>query len=180
MSMRTTKLLIAAATTAVASGAEFAQPELAATDPQTQLLEQIAELRAEVGPTPAGLIEPLRALALLYEEGGDHALAIVALEEARRVTRVHHGLSSADEALLLRQQIRSEEALGLHERVWTLEQDMATIARQLSWANRRRSDFAAFPAQIRLARLLVEIAEVCGRPRPAKKRSSSASAPPRS
>jgi CRP/FNR family cyclic AMP-dependent transcriptional regulator len=40
----------------------------------------------------------------------------------------------------------------------------AMMARQLSWANRRRTDFAAFPAHIRLARLLVEIAEVCGRP----------------
>ncbi|GAA1625486.1 Crp/Fnr family transcriptional regulator [Actinoplanes couchii] len=43
---------------------------------------------------------------------------------------------------------------------------MATIARKLTWANRRRSDFAAFPAHIRLARLLVEIAAVCGRPAP--------------
>ncbi|GIF03409.1 Crp/Fnr family transcriptional regulator [Actinoplanes siamensis] len=43
---------------------------------------------------------------------------------------------------------------------------MATIARKLTWANRRRSDFAAFPAHIRLARLLVEIAEVCGRHHP--------------
>ena len=43
---------------------------------------------------------------------------------------------------------------------------MAMIARQLSWANRRRSDFAAFPAHIRLARLLTEVTEVCGRPRP--------------
>lgn len=41
----------------------------------------------------------------------------------------------------------------------------AMMARQLSWANRRRSDFAAFPAHIRLARLLVEIADVCGRRR---------------
>jgi CRP/FNR family cyclic AMP-dependent transcriptional regulator len=40
------------------------------------------------------------------------------------------------------------------------------MARQLRWANRRRVDFAAFPAHIRLARLLAEIAEVCGRPRP--------------
>jgi CRP/FNR family transcriptional regulator, cyclic AMP receptor protein len=42
----------------------------------------------------------------------------------------------------------------------------ATVARQLRWANRRRTDFAAFPAHIRLARLLVEIADMCGRPRP--------------
>jgi CRP-like cAMP-binding protein len=43
---------------------------------------------------------------------------------------------------------------------------MAVIARQLTWANRRRSDFAAFPAHIRLARLLIEITEVCGRELP--------------
>ena len=42
----------------------------------------------------------------------------------------------------------------------------AAVARQLKWANRRRSDFAAFPAHVRLARLLVEIADVCGRDRP--------------
>jgi CRP-like cAMP-binding protein len=42
----------------------------------------------------------------------------------------------------------------------------AAVARKLRWANRRRSDFAAFPAHIRLARLLAEIAEVCGRRRP--------------
>lgn len=40
----------------------------------------------------------------------------------------------------------------------------AMVARQLRWANRRRTDFAAFPAHIRLARLLVEIADACGRP----------------
>lgn len=42
----------------------------------------------------------------------------------------------------------------------------AMVARQLTWANRRRTDFAAFPAPIRLARLLIEIAEVCGQDRP--------------
>jgi len=42
----------------------------------------------------------------------------------------------------------------------------AAVARQLRWADRRRSDYAAFPAHIRLARLLTEIAEVCGRDRP--------------
>jgi hypothetical protein len=103
VSTRTAKLLVAAAL--LASGAAFAQPE------------------------PAS-VEPLRALALRYEEAGDHAAAIIALEEARYITRVHEGLSSANEALLLRQQIRSERALGGHERVWNFEQDMVTIARQ--------------------------------------------------
>lgn len=55
----------------------------------------------------------------------------------------------------------------LRRHPYASRQVMATIARQLTWANRRRSDFAAFPAHIRLARLLVEIAEVCGRPAPA-------------
>jgi hypothetical protein len=129
------KLLDAAAASAaafVASGAVFGQPDLgfATTDPQAELVERIAELRAEGGPTTAAVIEPLRALALQYQESGDHTLAIVALEEARHVTRVHQGLTSADEALLLRQQIRSEKARGADERVWNLEQDMVTIARQ--------------------------------------------------
>lgn len=39
---------------------------------------------------------------------------------------------------------------------------MAAVGRQLRWANRRRIDFAVFPAHIRLARVLAEIAEVCG------------------
>ena len=42
----------------------------------------------------------------------------------------------------------------------------AAVARQLRWANRRRTDFAAYPAHLRLARLLAEVAEVCGRPSP--------------
>ncbi|MFG2043317.1 Crp/Fnr family transcriptional regulator [Dactylosporangium sp. NPDC048998] len=40
----------------------------------------------------------------------------------------------------------------------------ASIADQLRWANRRRTDFAVYPAHVRLARLLVEVAELCGRP----------------
>lgn len=39
----------------------------------------------------------------------------------------------------------------------------ATVVAQLRWANRRRTDFAAYPAHVRLARLLVEIADACGR-----------------
>ncbi|GAA0503614.1 Crp/Fnr family transcriptional regulator [Paractinoplanes deccanensis] len=54
-----------------------------------------------------------------------------------------------------------EDFLRRHPEASTLV--MAMIARQLTWANRRRSDFAAFPAHIRLARLLVEIADACGR-----------------
>jgi hypothetical protein len=46
--------------------------------------------------------------------------------------RARRGLFSAsvDEAQLLRQQIRSEKALGHGERVWNLQQDLVAIARQ--------------------------------------------------
>jgi hypothetical protein len=131
MSTRPNRLLAAAAAAAAVSAGLLAQPELASIDSEQQLRRQIAELQTETGlARPAGLIDPLRALAVLHEEAGDHALAVAALEEARFVTRVHQGLASADEALLLRQQIRSEKALGNHERVWELEQDMVTMARQ--------------------------------------------------
>ena len=129
MSTQTHKLFVIAAATVV-SGGLFAQPERVSDDREQQLLEQIADLRTEGGPTPKELVEPLRALALLYEETRQPVAAIAALEEARHVTRVHQGLASADEALLLRQQVRNEKRIGLHERAWDLEQDMVTIARQ--------------------------------------------------
>src|SRR5262245_7542820 len=128
MSTRAPEMLVVA-TAVLASGVAFAQPG-PSTDREQELLARITALQAEGGPTPVGLIDPLRALALYYEENEDHVLAIATLEEARYVTRVHRGLTSADEALLLKQQIRNEEALGQHDRVWELEQDMVTIARQ--------------------------------------------------
>jgi hypothetical protein len=130
MSTRTDGLVVALAVTA-ASGALCAQPELFATsDAQAELIGRIATMRAAGGPTPVGIIDPLRDLASLYESADLHALAIVAIEEARYVTRVHQGLSSADEALLMQRQIRSEKALGNEESAWDLQQDLVTIARQ--------------------------------------------------
>jgi hypothetical protein len=128
----TIRLLVAAA--AVASGAALAQParERSPIEPQPRLLLQIDQLKAEDGPTAEALIEPLRALALRYQETDDHTLAVVALQEARQIMRMHRGLFSAsvDEAQLLRQQIRSEKALGNGGRAWNLQQDLLTIARQ--------------------------------------------------
>jgi hypothetical protein len=125
--------LVVVAAAAAGGGALSAQPELelrATTDAQIQLVDEIHRLRAEGGPAAESTIDPLRALALLQQEAGDDVLAIAVLEQARYVTRVRRGLASADEALLLQMQIRSEKALGLHEQVWDLEQDMLTIARQ--------------------------------------------------
>ena len=130
MSTPTIRLLVTAAAAAAVSGGLFAQPELASIAPEEQLRQQIAELRVETGlARPADLVDPLRALALRHQETDDHALASAILEEARYDHARPPGLASADEALLLKQQIRSEKALGNHERVWDLEQDMVTMAR---------------------------------------------------
>jgi hypothetical protein len=127
----TLKFLVVAA--AIACGTALAQtaPRFP-IDPEKRLLEQIDLLRRDDGVTAEELIEPLRALALQYQEAGDHALAVVALQEARQVMRANYGLSSAsvDDALVLHQEILSEKALGHHERVWTLQQDLLPIARQ--------------------------------------------------
>jgi CRP-like cAMP-binding protein len=38
------------------------------------------------------------------------------------------------------------------------------MGERLRWANLRRADFAAYPADVRLARVLLEIARTCGQP----------------
>src|SRR5262245_28751087 len=127
----TFEVLVVAA--AAACGAAFAQTAPGfPVNPEQRLLEQIDLLRREEGTNAEELIEPLRALAFQYQEAGDHALAVVALQEARQVMRANRGLSSAsiDDALLLHQQIVSEKALGHSERVWTLQQDLLPIARK--------------------------------------------------
>jgi CRP/FNR family transcriptional regulator, cyclic AMP receptor protein len=40
----------------------------------------------------------------------------------------------------------------------------AVMGERLRWANLRRADFAAYPAEVRLARILLEIARACGQP----------------
>jgi hypothetical protein len=132
MSAHAIKLLALAAALAL-SGAPFAQPRSnpKSLDPEEQLRQQITELQTETGlARPATLIGPLGALAMLQEEGGNHAMASATLEEARYVARIHNGLTSAEEALLLRQQVRNEKALGSDQRAWDLERDMVTMARQ--------------------------------------------------
>jgi len=39
----------------------------------------------------------------------------------------------------------------------------ATMSNRLRWANQRRADYTAYPAEVRLARVLVDLAGTCGR-----------------
>lgn len=126
------RVLVVAA--GAAFGAALAQParDLVPFEREQRLLDEIDELQDEGGLHAESLIEPLRALGVLYQEAGDHAPAVVALREARQILRANHGLfsSTVDEALLLRQQIRSEKALGRGEQAWNLQHDMIIIGRQ--------------------------------------------------
>ena len=68
MSTKTQRLLVIAAASGAVSGGLFAQPRPPSAE--EQLRQQIAELQTETGlARPAELLDPLRALAVLYEEG---------------------------------------------------------------------------------------------------------------
>src|SRR5688572_3401546 len=109
MSTPINRLLATAAAAVAISGGLFAQPEIAATNAQSQLTEQrqqaIAELEREVqaiesreGPNSAELIDPFSSLGSIYQEAGDHLLATAAIERARHVVRVNAGLYSLEQA----------------------------------------------------------------------------------
>lgn len=50
----------------------------------------------------------------------------------------------------------------LERRPHASQQITATVGERLRWANLRRSEFSAFPVHVRLARVLGDIAAVCG------------------
>ncbi|MBN1238280.1 MAG: hypothetical protein JXB36_07245 [Gammaproteobacteria bacterium] len=118
----------------VVPGGGFAQPdaERSPSDRQRALVEQIQEEQARNGARSADLVAPLTALGLFYQEQGDRALAAAALEQARQIIRVNQGLSSVEEAYVLRQLVRIEEARGNVEAAWELEQEVLALAAENS------------------------------------------------
>jgi hypothetical protein len=104
--------------------------DLASTDAELQAVEQIEEIVARAGSNSPESIEPLTNLGLLYQAAGDYVLAIAAFERARDIVRVNYGFSSSEEARLLRQLVRTEEARDNHARAWGWEQDLLTLIRQ--------------------------------------------------
>ena len=130
------RLLLLAAIASPCTG--FAQ-----RDPTDDLLgviaDRITEAQARGGPYSTELIDPLKSLSVLYEENGNHALASAVLEQAMQVIRANYGLRSLEQAPLLQQRIRSEEARGNFGAAWELEQDLLTLAR------RQPNDLSAAP-----------------------------------
>jgi hypothetical protein len=65
--------------------AALAQPAfepVANDEPQRQIVRQIRDVQSREGVNAEGLISPFTQLAALYEESGDHALALAAVDRA--------------------------------------------------------------------------------------------------
>jgi hypothetical protein len=132
VSIEVSRRLQAAAVALVAAGAcslaVFSQPVSdSAAARVRQLSERIEQEQSRNGPHSEGLIEPLTALALRYQEDGDRDLAAAAIEEATQVVRANYGLHSLEQAPLLEQAIRNEESRGDAETAWDLEQELLSL-----------------------------------------------------
>jgi hypothetical protein len=124
-------LKIAAAVAVLALPRIAAPLDVGAFDEQQrQILERIHEIQANGGPYAPSLLAELETLIVLYGESGDHALAVLAIEQALQVVRANSGLYSLDQVPLLWQRIRSEEARGNDAEVWDLEQKLLTLVRR--------------------------------------------------
>ena len=94
---------------------------------ERQVLEEIQEKREQDGPYSLDLIDPMTALAQLYQESGDRDLAAAAFAGALQVVRANYGLHSLEQIPLLRQAIDNEQARGDHTAAWDLEQELLTL-----------------------------------------------------
>jgi tetratricopeptide (TPR) repeat protein len=112
--------------------ASFSQAvlERAASDQQREIVEKIQQAQQQNGEQSADLIGPWTALGLLYQEEGDHHLAVAAIERARQTVRANYGLHSLDQAPLMWQMIHSEEATGDLAAARELEQELLTLAKR--------------------------------------------------
>lgn len=99
--------------------------ELVASDePQRQLVEQIRAIHARDGVYAEGLVGPFSELARSYEQSGDYAAAVAALDRAAQLIRVNRGVHSLDQGPLLQQAIRG----GGLTAAWDREADLLDLA----------------------------------------------------
>ena len=113
----------------IAPSTSFSQPASAfvADDEQRQLVDAINEIRSQEGPYSADLLDPFTALAVLYRESGDRALAAAATEQALQIVRANYGLRSLEQAPLLREQVLNAKDSGNAAAAWTLEQELLDL-----------------------------------------------------
>lgn len=126
--VRTTPLAAALTLAAIVTPCT-AQPAASATT-EEEIYALIAEIETRAGPNSAELLDPFARLGLLYEESGQNAFAIAAVERSLQLVRFNDGLYSLDQAALIQQLIRNEELRGNHTVAWDLEQELLTLARR--------------------------------------------------
>jgi hypothetical protein len=125
MCARSTVLGFVATAAALAVVRAFAQePAPPPEDVLTGVDEQIAAIQSSQGVNSPELIAPLTQLGLILREQEDLNLALAAFERARHLIRVNYGLTSFEEAPLLRQLVQLEQGRGNDAVAWDLEQDL--------------------------------------------------------
>jgi hypothetical protein len=97
---------------------------------EDEIYAQIAEIEARAGPNSSELLDPFGRLGLLYEESGEHAFAIAAVQRSLQLVRFNNGLYSLDQAPFMQQLIRNEEQRGNHAAAWDLEQELLELVRR--------------------------------------------------
>jgi hypothetical protein len=105
-------LTLAAAVVPAASHAQRELEPRADDAEQQRLVAAIQEIQSREGPFSPELIDPFTELALLYETGGDRALAAAAIDRTLQLLRVNEGLFTLEQIPLLEQAIQTEEAGG--------------------------------------------------------------------
>lgn len=114
-----------------AAPAGFSQSRFGAdAERQQQVVERIQQEESRNGPYSEGLFGPLSDLALIYQDRGDHDLAVAVIDRVRQVVRANEGLHSLEQIPLIQQMIANEEAIGRVDTAWELEQDLLTLARR--------------------------------------------------
>lgn len=123
-----------ASVTLAASMSVLSQPllDLTSGNAELEIVDRLAQIESQQGPRSPELIGPLRTLALLYQESGDHALAAAAVDRAWDLVRIHHGVQSLDQAALIGQRIEIAKERGDLLEAWNLEQTLLVLARRHS------------------------------------------------
>lgn len=112
-------------------GAVLAQApseRLRADDGRERIAEQLDAAQAAGGPRSPDLIAPLTELGELYETEGEHLLATAALAQARHVVRANYGLYTLEQAPLMEQALKHQQALGNRAMVQALEEELYVLA----------------------------------------------------
>ncbi len=117
-----------------------------ADDEERQLADTIDRIKTQEGPYSPNLLDPFRALALLYRESGNGTFALATIEQALHIVRASYGLRSFEQAPLLREKILLEQDRGNVAEAWQLEQELLNL-------------LSRHPVDLRTVPMLREIAD---------------------